>query len=61
MENYKSSFKKILICEINIFFKFHGLLFIFYIFSIFDIFFSISSIYTRQKILVIFMVFYFMD
>jgi len=54
--------KKILICEIFLFFsKFCGLLFVFYFFIIFDILFSISSICTCQQILEIFMFFYFMD
>jgi len=62
LENSKSSFKKnIDMSNILFFSKFCGLLFVFYFFIIFDILFSISSICTCQKILQIFMFFYFMD
>jgi len=55
MENSKSSFKKILTCEIFFFQNFAVYyLFLFYFFIIFDILFSIPSICTCQKILVIF-------
>ena len=49
--------KKILICEILSFPKFYGLLFVFLFFFIFHILFSISSIYTCQKVIEIFMFF----
>jgi len=41
--------------------KFHRLLFLFYFFSIFGIFFSISPIQTCQKIVLLFVVFYWKD
>jgi len=53
--------KKYWYVKYTFFFKFCGLLFVFYFFIIFDILFSISSICTCQKILEIFMFFYFMD
>jgi len=53
--------KKILICEIIFFPKFCGLVFVFYSFIIFHILFSFSSICTCQKIIEIFIFFYFMD
>ena len=54
--------KKIQICELLFFCKILGLLFVFLIFFIiFDILFSISSICTCQKIIEIFILFYFMD
>ena len=62
LENSKSSFKKILICEIIFFFKILRFTIYFFIFFIsFDILYSISSICTCQKIIEIFMFFYFMD
>jgi len=63
LENCKSSFKKILICEIFIFSKIlRFTICFFYFFIIFDILFSISSICTCQQILEIFMFFFcFMD
>jgi len=54
----KVLFKKIMICAIVFFFKFYGLLFVFYFF-IFDILFSMSCICTCQKILLNFYVFLF--
>ena len=60
LEISKSSFTKIEICEI--FFLNSAIYNLFFVFLIiFDIFFSISSICTCQKILEIFMFFYFMD
>jgi len=53
--------KKILICEV-IFFQNSAVYYLFfYFFIIFDILFSISSIWTCQKIIEIFMFFYSMD
>jgi len=61
LENSKSSFKKKLICEI-FFFQTSAVYYLFFIFFIiFDILFSLSSICTCQKMLQIFMFFYFMD
>jgi len=54
LENSKSSFKKILICEIFFVPNFVVYYLFFYFFIIFDILFSISSICSCQKILEIF-------
>ena len=62
LENYKSSFKKIINLYNNFFFKIlRFTICFFYFFIIFDILFSISSICTCEKILDIFMFFHFMD
>ena len=59
LENSKSCFKKILICEICFFPKFCGLVFVFFFFT-FEILFLLS-ICSCQKIVEIFMLFYFMN
>ena len=61
MENSKSSFKKLLICEIIFFQNSTVYILFFYFFIIFDILFSVSCICTCQKIIEIFMCFCFMD